>query len=240
MAYGARTLSYLDCMRDLDVTMGPALVADMAPALQTLFEAGRWYSGRVNAIGRRVVEEALPDGGRGPFMPVLMQVMRTLMQFPPEVGEVVQELHDRLGRVLADPDPATIGARAAAEFADHEPAWRFAAFQSVDVQIAARDEAALAAGDYLAVVGDVHVGNNPLLQGVFAHRHANPAELMAAIHRRRGRRPCRSSCPPWTPTMGVEARGAPMTPGGAVHIAVLPETRAQGGRRTWMPRRALG
>ena len=26
MAYGARTLSYLDCMRDLDVTMGPALV----------------------------------------------------------------------------------------------------------------------------------------------------------------------------------------------------------------------
>ena len=102
MAYGARTLSYLDCMRDLDVTMGPALVADMAPALQTLFEAGRWYSGRVNAIGRRVVEEALPEGGRGPFMPVLMQVMRTLMQFPPEVGETVQELHDRLGRVLAD------------------------------------------------------------------------------------------------------------------------------------------
>ena len=126
-------------------------------------------------------------------MPVLMQVMRTLMQFPPEVGEAVQELHERLGRVLADPDPATIGARAAAEFADHEPAWRFAAFHSVDVQIAARDEAALAAGDYLAVVGDVHVGNNPLLQGVFAHRHANPAELMAAI-RAVVARPFRSSC----------------------------------------------
>ena len=234
MAYGARTLSYLDCMRDLDVTMGPALVADMAPALQTLFEAGRWYSGRVNAIGRRVVEEALPEGGRGPFMPVLMQVMRTLMQFPPEVGEVVQELHDRLGRVLADPDPATIGARAAAEFADHEPAWRFAAFQSVDVQIAARDEAALAAGDYLAVVGDVHVGNNPLLQGVFAHRHANPPELMAAITAVVGPS-LPVILPPWTPTMGVEARGAPMTPADAVHIAVMPETRAQGGRRTWMP-----
>jgi len=163
-----------------------------------------------------------------------MQAMRTLMQLPPEVGEVIQELHERLGRVLADPDPATIGARAAAEFADHEPAWRFAAFQSVDVQIAARDEAALAAGDYLAVVGDVHVGNNPLLQGVFAHRHANPAELVGRTAAVVGPG-LPVILPPWSPTMGVEARGAPMTPEDAVHIAVMPETRAQGGRRTWMP-----
>ena len=33
-------------------------------------------------------------------------------------------------------------------------------------------------------------------------------------------------------TMGVEARGAPMTPEDAVHIAVMPETRAQGGQKT--------
>ncbi len=42
-AYGARTLSYVDCMRDLDVTLGPPLVAGMAPALRVLFEASRWY-----------------------------------------------------------------------------------------------------------------------------------------------------------------------------------------------------
>src|SRR5262249_33061179 len=47
-AYGARTLAYVDCLRDLDVTVGPALVADVAPALQTLFEACRWYCGEVN------------------------------------------------------------------------------------------------------------------------------------------------------------------------------------------------
>jgi hypothetical protein len=234
MAYGARTLCYLDCMRDLDVAMGPSLVADMAPALQVLFEAGRWYSGRVNAIGRRVIEDALPEGGRGPFMPVLIQVLKALGQLPPELGDVVTELHDRLGRVLADPDPATIGARAAAEFADHEPAWRPAAFQSVDVQVAAAGEAALAAGNYLAVIGDVHGGSNPLLQGVFAHRHPDPAGLVARFGARVGPG-LPYIMPPWSPTMGVEARGMPATPDDCVHLAVMPETRAQNGRRTWMP-----
>ena len=32
-AYGARTLAYVDCMRDLDVTLGPDLLAEIAPAL---------------------------------------------------------------------------------------------------------------------------------------------------------------------------------------------------------------
>ena len=72
-AYGARTLCYLDCMRDLDVTIGPGLLGEIAPALQVLFEAGSWYCGRVNEIGRRVIERALPTGGRGPFLPVLMR-----------------------------------------------------------------------------------------------------------------------------------------------------------------------
>jgi Lantibiotic dehydratase, N terminus len=238
MAYGARTLCYLDCMRDLDVTMGPSLVADMAPALQTLFEAGRWWSGRVNAIGRRVIEAALPDGGRGPFMPVLIQVVKTLMRLPPELDELVEEFHRRFGRVIADPNAATIGARARAAFADHEPAWPLSGFQSLDVQIAARGEGALAAGEYLAVVGDVHLGNNPLIQGVFAHRHADPASLVARITATVGRG-MPVLLPPWGPGVGFDARGMPLTSDDMVHVAAMPDTRAQGGRRTWLPTELL-
>jgi len=235
MAYGARTLCYLDCMRDLDVTMGRSLVADMAPALQTLFEVGRWYSGRVNAIGRRVIEDALPNGGRGPFMPVLVQILQGLLgRLPPELGEAVEELHERLGRVIADPDPETIGGRAAAEFADHQSAWRPATFQSVDVQIAARGEAALAAGDYLAVIGDVHLGANPLMQGVFAHRHPDPDGMMARFDAAVGAG-LPVLLPPWSPTMNVEARGQPRGSDNWVHLAAMPGTRAPNGRRTWLP-----
>jgi hypothetical protein len=237
-AYGARTLSYIDCMRDLDVTVGPALVDEMAPALHVLFEAGRWFCGQVNTIGRAVIEQALPAGGKGPFMPVLSEVLRTLMALPPEVAEENAELQRRLAGVLADPDPATVGARAASTFADHVPAWRFAVHHSVDIQIAAADEAAVAAGDYLAVIGDVHAGANPLMQGVFAHRHPDPAAYADAVAAELGPR-MPFLVGPLGPGMGVDARGTVVTTRDAIHIAAMPEGRAQGGRHTWLPHELL-
>jgi hypothetical protein len=242
MAYGARTLCYLDCLRDLEVTIGPGFVRDVAPALEVLFEAGRWYSGRVENVCWPVVEAALPDNGRGPFGPMLGRILGTLFGLGPELagnlGEVVQELHRRLEAVLADSDPATIGERAVATFADHEPAWRHSVFSSVDLQVAASDEAAISAGDYLAVVGDIHLGGNPLIQGVFAHRHPDPPGFMARFVDGVGEG-LPILLPPWTPTAGVESRGLPATTDDMVHIAVLPQTRAQAGRRTWMPEELL-
>ena len=83
--------------------------------------------------------------------------MKTLMQLPPELGErASRSSTSGSAASLADPDPATIGARAEAAFARSRAGLAAAPFQSVDMQLAARDEAALAAGDYLAVVGDVH------------------------------------------------------------------------------------
>jgi Lantibiotic dehydratase, N terminus len=238
MAYGARTLCYLDCLRDLDVTIGPPLVEGLAPTLQVLFEAGRWYSGRVCAIGRQVIEAALPGDGPAPFAPVLRQVVRTLFETPPQLYDVVAELHRRLSRLLADPDPATVGPRAVAAFADHQRAWPPGVFSSVDLQIAAPDEAAVNRGEYLAVVGDIHLGGNPLVQGVFAHRHPNrPAFLNDFVASVGSGLPV--LLPPWAPTMGVESRGLPATTDDMVHIAVLPDTRAPYGRRTWLAEELL-
>jgi lantibiotic biosynthesis dehydratase-like protein len=234
MAYGARTLCYLDCLRDLDVTIGPALVETLAPPLQVLFEAGRWYSGRVCAIGRRVIEAALPGDGRAPFAPVLRQVVRALFETPPQLYDEVAELHRRLGQVLVDPDQRTAGTRAAAVFADYQPAWRPGVFSSVDVQIAAADEAAVDRGDYLAVIGDIHLGGNPLVQGVFAHRHPHRPAFFSDFVNAVGKG-LPVLLPPWAPTMGVESRGLPATTKDMVHIAVLPDTRAPAGRRTWLP-----
>ena len=237
-AYGARTLCYLDCMRDLDVTIGPGLLDEIAPALQVLFEAGSWYCGRVNEIGQRMIERALPTGGRGPFLPVLMEALRTIMQLPPELADEVAELQRRFAKVLADPDPTAIGERAAAIFSDRVPAWRHAAFHSIDLQIAAHDEADVIAGEWLAVVGDIHLGNNPLMQGVFAHRHPNPPTLLRLQHNAIGSR-FPVLVPPFAPGMGVDARGAPLLPDGAIRIAAMPDTRAPGTQRTWLPHELL-
>ena len=237
-AYGARTLCYLDCMRDLDVTIGPGLLGEIAPALQVLFEAGSWYCGQVNEIGRRVIERALPTSGRGPFLPVLKQALRTIMQLPPELTDEVAELQRRLAHVLADPDPTTIGERAAATFSDRAPAWRHAAFHSIDLHIAAHDEADVIAGEWRAVVGDIHLGNNPLMQGVFAHRHPNPPTLLRLQHNAVGGR-FPVLVPPFAPGMGVDARGVPLLPDDAIRIAVMPDTRAPGRQRTWLAHELL-
>jgi hypothetical protein len=232
--YGGRTLCYLDCMRELEVELGAPLLAELAPALETLFEAGRWYCGRVNEVGRRVIERALPPGGRGPFMPVLIDVIRTLMALPPELAVEVAELQRRLALLLADNDPATIGTRAVAAFADHEPAWSLAAFQSIDLQHSARDDDAIAAGDYHAVLGDMHLGSNPLVQGVFAHRHPDPQRFLADLIATIGAG-TPVLLPPWAPGLSGDSRGMPATSDAFVHIAALPDTRAQNGSRTWLP-----
>jgi len=231
-AYGARTLSYLDCMRDLDVTAGPGLLAPMAPGLHLLFEAGRWFCGEVNAIGTRIVQDAIGPGDRVAFPEVVQRALPALMRPPAELEAVVAELERRVTTLLADPDPATIGQRAVAAFADHRPAWPTAVFMSVDVQIAARDEDAVASGDWLGVVGDVHPGANPLLQGVFGHRTPDPGAFMTAFTADVGRR-LTFLMPPWSPLIGHDARGIALTPENAVHIAALPTVRAQHPRRTW-------
>jgi hypothetical protein len=134
--------------------------------------------------------------------------------------------------LLADPDPATVAARAAATFSDRVEAWRFAVNQSVDVQIAAVDAAAVADGTYLAVIGDAHPGNNPLIQGVFAHRHPDPAGFLAHVAADVG--PAVAFLlPPWGPGLGVDARGINVVPPSAITITAMPGARAQGGGRSW-------
>ena len=233
-AYGARTLVYIDCMRDLDITLGGRLIDDIAPGLHVLFEAGRWYCGQVHAFGREVIEQSLPPGGRGSFAPVLGRVVKTLMQQPPEIKEIVGEMHQRLAPLLSDPDPATIGPRAVRAFAGHQRAWPTSVFQSVDLQLAARDQDALAAGDYLAVVGDFHPGANPLVQGLFAYRHPDPPTMRGMIAAAAGTH-LPFLLPPFAPGLGVDARGVPATAEDDIHIAVMPDTRAPGPRRTWLP-----
>ena len=214
------------------MTAGPGLVADVAPALRLVFEAGRWYSGQVQSVARDVVGAALPDGGHGPFGPVFGQVMGALMSLPPALEAEVTELQRRVSELLADLDPATLGDRAAAAFADAAPAWPTAVYQSVDLQIAARDTAAVERGDYLAVVGDMHPGDNPLGQALFGLRFPDPARYFAQTAAEAGS-PMVHLLPPFGPGMGVDARGVPLTAADDIVIAPDPHTHAPAGRRTW-------
>ena len=177
-AEGGRTPLYLDCMRDLDVDLGPAMVAELSRSLPLLFEASRWWCGRIFAHAQKVLSEAVGDGL---LEPQFERAFDALWQLPRLLAGERTELQDRCAALLATGDDGTIAARAEAVFADHGPAWPLSVFQSADVQIAAADLAAIERGEFLAVVGDFHPGN-PLTQSLFSTRFPDPVRFRAMWH----------------------------------------------------------
>jgi hypothetical protein len=186
-AEGGRTPLYLDCMRDLELDLGPALVTEFASSLPLLFEASRWWCGRSFALGRTILAETLADAqAKQPLAPLAGRLFGSLWQLPQLLKPEIAELQRRCAAVLDSADGETVAARAAAMFADHGPAWPLSLFHSVDVQIAAPDVVAIEAGEFLAVVGDFHAGN-PLGQALFSTRFPDPERFRAIWHADVGR-----------------------------------------------------
>lgn len=228
--YAARTLLYLDCMRDLDLSAGPALRDELAVTLPPLLAGGRWYCGRLYEAARQVIGEAAATSGAHSLDRVLAAVLPALQRLPEVAAEVNDDLRRRWSVLLTEPDPVTMPARAAAAFADHAPAWPVSVYQSADVQIAAPSLAAVNAGDYLCVVGDFHPGANPLGQGLFATRHPDRERLLAAFASDTGTPPF--LIPPrdvgWQTTRNMPAVTRPTD----AHVAATPRDRMPDGYRT--------
>jgi len=228
--YAARTLLYLDCMRDLDLTVGPGLQDELAVTLPPLLAGARWYCGRVYEAASKVIGEAAAAAGARSLDRVLEEVLPVLRHLPDVAAAANRDLQRRWSALLADLDPATIGARAAAAFADHAPAWPISVYQSADLQIAAPSLAALNAGDYLCVVGDFHPGANPLGQAMFATRHPDRDRFLGAIASDAGTLPF--LIPPRDAGFQTTRNMPAITRPGDVHVAGGPRDRMPDGYRT--------
>jgi hypothetical protein len=176
---GGRTVAYLDCVRDLDLTLGPAVLDELRMTLPAILAASRWWCGRVFARGADALARAA-DGRDGPIGPLLAELMTVAWDLHAQMADEQRELQRRWA-LLVDGDVADVAERAAVAFADHEPAWRWSAYHSVDIQIAAASPDAVRRGDFLIVLGDFHGGGNPLAQGLFAHRHPQPGTITSRI-----------------------------------------------------------
>jgi lantibiotic biosynthesis dehydratase-like protein len=228
--YAARTLLYLDCMRDLDLAVGPGLRDELAVTLPPLLAGARWYCGRVYEAARQVIGEAAAAAGTRSLDRVLEEVLPALRHLPDVAAAANRDLQRRWSALLADLDPATIATRAAAAFADHAPAWPISVYQSADLQIATSSLAALNAGDYLCVVGDFHPGANPLGQAMFATRHPDRDRFLGAIASDAGTLPF--MIPPRDVGFQTTRNMPAITRPGDVHVAAGPRDRMPGGYRT--------
>ena len=68
--YGARQLVYEDCRRDLEVTIGGALLDGLAEALPAILAGSRWFVGEVTTAVQEMLAEAVAaarrENGAGP------------------------------------------------------------------------------------------------------------------------------------------------------------------------------
>ncbi|MEO6504006.1 MAG: lantibiotic dehydratase [Jatrophihabitantaceae bacterium] len=229
-SYAGRTLLYQDAVRDVRIEVGAAVLDALSGPLAIVLDSARWllqqiarrYRGEFaqlcQAERERTGADELPLATLLTLAaPALFSVGRT----PPEpIEQILREFQRRWREVLGGPSEngqqvsrvqvscAEISERAAAAFAvPDEPAWSTAIHHSPDVMLAAGSAEAVAAGDFLLVLGELHMSVNTMEGRLFVEQHEEPERLLRwAEADHAGRRiygiPTKNS-------MMVSSRGAP-------------------------------
>lgn len=226
-AGGGRTIAYLDCMRDLDLTLGAPVVDELRSTLPAVLYASRWWCGQAFERAQRLLCD-ITHGRSGPIAPLLDDLIGATFALWSQMSDEQRELQRRWTSVIAG---STTAARA---FADWTPAWHGSCYHSADLQIAASSQDAIARGEFLLVLGDFHGGANPLLQGLSGRRHPNAAALMYRVAAEAG--PGVYLSPPRRGMMESTARLWPMFTDGDVIVASGDEPAPPGTRRIALER----
>jgi hypothetical protein len=196
--YAGRTLVYQDAVRDVRVELGEAVTRALAAPLGLVLDSARWLVNEITDRYRVLFAELLDREIARAGAPVPLQ--RLLTRASPYlythagrgVGELatasVAELQQRWEQVLGPPSSArrhqvsaeAISARAAECFPGRPVAWSGARQHSPDIMIAAASPGEVQAGNFLLVLGEIHIALNTLQGRCFVEQHPDPARLIAA------------------------------------------------------------
>ncbi len=203
--YAGRTLVYSDAVRDVRVELGAAVTRALAAPLGLVLDSARWLVNDITDKYREYFAELLDRetarlGGAPVPLPRLLTVaspyLATLGRRGEFVTASVAELQRRWQEVLG---PATspsrhqvsadeITARAAECFPRRPVAWCGARQHCPDILLAAAAPGEVARGDFLLVLGEMHLACNTLEGRLFVEQHPDPARLIAAERADRGPR----------------------------------------------------
>ncbi|WP_437819697.1 lantibiotic dehydratase [Sorangium sp. So ce1078] len=199
VVYAGRTPIYEDCRRDVEVTFGEPFLERLGPALSLVLSSMRWFMRETTEayIGyvRGVVDElvnGVPDAQLD--MTVLQRVLLERMKpgvFTPPVQRHIDAVRERWKELIGAArvegarrvqlDSAALRARFEAAFPGHPADRTVAPFHvSPDVLVAAASPEAFAAGDFVTVLGEVHLG--PTLNAFCTlSQHPSPGDITAAL-----------------------------------------------------------
>jgi hypothetical protein len=192
--YAARALVYEECRRDVDLHLSTALLDEIGTPLALILTSARWLGARLVRTAEVVLRRTyarLAAGGRPVPLADLWLAAQGLL-FDPDrkaYGPAITEFHRRWATILpaTTPGAAEISATAAdlapavhREFGGVVAPVRALRYYSPDVMVAASDTDAVERGDYLAVLGELHMARNTLAASSFAGEHPQPDALAAA------------------------------------------------------------
>jgi hypothetical protein len=194
--YAGRTPLYEDCRRDLDVELGRPFLDRLAGPLGLVLLSARWFSHEIAARYRReltaIYRRMRRDGDPVIEFARFWHDVPALFPGGGASGSIVAGVRDELRRrwaaILAvAPGERSVVRHASAladdirrSFAAPGPGWPAARHHSPDLMLAAAGPDAVARGDYLVVVGELHTGFNTVAMPLFVKQHPRPDELIAA------------------------------------------------------------
>lgn len=196
--YASRTLIYQDCIRDVDVQIGPDVLDAISEPLSLLLAATRWFSYQVAQVYRRLFNklyrELTNDGENKSctFQEFGTRIYPILYDSDnPLLAEVTADFRERWAQVVAAPgEERTMQFRAEELkekierlFSVPTVGWELARYHSPDVMIAASDPAAISQGDCFFVLGELHLTTNTCRGSFMVGQHPFPHELYRAIER---------------------------------------------------------
>jgi Lantibiotic dehydratase, N terminus len=196
LTYGGRTLIYEDCRRDIEVSIGPEMLDALGPPLSLLLTSARWLTAelarRLKQIFLEIYAELTRSTGRKDIdavqfwtdaMPYLVEEKSPLVQAIEQEfqrkWEIILDIPEQRNKVEYSSEE--LRERVAAEFASDTPGWVEARYHCPDVMIAASSIDAVNNGDYVLVLGEMHLGGNTLGASLFVNQHHAPEELFSAV-----------------------------------------------------------
>jgi len=198
--YAGRTLVYEDAVRDVDVRLGQTVTGTLARPLGLVLDSARWLvaeiTDRYEALFlqlfdreclrartdrvplSRLIAMATPDLVAAPGTGLTEIAASALAEFQERWQSVLQVPGDRVARHSVR--AAAIAERAVALFPARPLAWSRASQYSPDVMIAAASAGELRRGEFLLVLGELHLAANTLESRALVEQHPDPARLLAA------------------------------------------------------------
>ncbi len=204
--YGARTLVYQDCRRDLQMEISEKLLIELCEPLTLVLDSARWFArevaGRYEAALAKVVARVrerfpsnLADGSVD--MPSFWLHAQSLFYGNEALAttDLEAQLCARWESILGFKDTdrrvhlrsRELKGRVQSLFHAGSSGWSGARYHSPDLMLVASSLAELRKGNVACVLGELHAGLNTMLASALVNQHPDPDALLRHVKQDLGR-----------------------------------------------------